>query len=181
MNLVSFNVSGANSLKPQSRRKSETQVLQQTQHQSRAASGRINAQCHTQLTQLQAGLLLSHAQFVMGKAWLTCCNFSTIKHQSSRQGKFQEATGWGKSSLPRGRNVQDGLTASCGKKELGKNSQYTSFALSKVTNLGLICLLSFYGTEISGSQEVIEIGEVTTVVVGEAKEKIFPTFRFAST
>lgn len=71
--------------------------------------------------------------------------------------------GWGKSSLPGGRNVQDSPIASCSKKRLGKNSHYTSFALSKGTDLGLICLLSFYGTEISGSQEVIEIAEVTTV------------------
>lgn len=38
--------------------------------------------------------------------------------------------------------------------------------------MGLICPLSFYGTEISGSQEVIEIGEVTKVVVGESPEEI---------
>lgn len=141
------------------------------------ASGRINAQCHTQLTQLQADLLLSHAQFVMGQVWPTCCNISTTKHQSWRQ----EVMGWGKSSLPRGRNVQDSPTASCSKKGLQKNSHYTSFALSKATGLGLICLLSFYGTEISGSPEVIEIGELTTVVVGEAPEEIFATFRFANT
>lgn len=56
------------------------------------------------------------------------------------------------------------------RRNLEKNSHYTSFALSKVTDLGLICLLPFYGTEISGSQEVIEVREATTVVVGEAKE-----------
>lgn len=33
----------------------------------------------------------------------------------------------------------------------------------------------------SGLQEVTEIGEVTTVVVGEAPEDVFKTFNFAST
>lgn len=37
------------------------------------------------------------------------------------------------------------------------------------------------GLKFSGSQEVTEIGEVTTVVVGEAPEDVFETFRFAST
>lgn len=138
------------------------------------ASSRINAQCHTLL---QADLLLSHAQFVMGQVWPICCNISTIKHQSRRQ----EAMSWGKNSLPRRGNVWDSPTASCSKKGLGKNSHYTSFALSKATDLGLICLPSFYGNEISGSQEVIEIGAMTTVVVREAPEEIFATFRSAST
>lgn len=80
---------------------------------------------------------------------------------------------WGKTSLPKGRNVQGSPTASCSQKELGKKSGYISFTLSKATDLGLICLLSFNGTEISGSQEVIKIGEVTTIVVGEAPEEIF--------
>lgn len=145
------------------------------------ASGRINAQCHTKL---QADLLLSHAPFVMGQVWPTCCNFSTIKHQSWRQSKFQEPMGWRKNSLPRGGNVQDSPIASCSKKGLGKNSHHTSFALRKATDSELTCLLSFYGTEINGSQKVIEIGEATTVVVGvvgEAPEEVFATFRFANT
>lgn len=37
------------------------------------------------------------------------------------------------------------------------------------------------GLKFSGSQEVTEIGEVTTVVEGEAPEDVFETFRFANT
>lgn len=135
------------------------------------ASGRINAQCHMQLTQPQADLLLSHTQFVMRQGLAHLMQFFHNQTPILKARQVPRGYRLGKNSFPRGRNVWDSPTASWSKK--GKKiTLHLLCPYSKATDLGLICLLSFYGTEISGSQEVIEIGEVTKVVVGESPEEL---------